>query len=252
MRERIPERLRDFWDAGIRGPDFVWAATGPALESYSRHPLVKKANEPGQAMSVSEFLSEARQIVVEFVVGRVLEGGDDGAPSIDPVTSYYVLHRSEFGLSEVPIGACILYAVSCGLSDTALVDRYDLLTTSASSRSTSEDEEDETAPSGGKTARLKEWKARSKEAMGYATEKSRPPLIDEVHRLMHLWRAGDVVMVDRYLDDHGLRRNAVFPRLLQALIEQATGEERSILESLSNHVAERGQRYADPLPEMTS
>ena len=27
MRQNIANRLRDFWDAGIRGPDFVWAAT---------------------------------------------------------------------------------------------------------------------------------------------------------------------------------------------------------------------------------
>ena len=38
MRENITHQLRDFWDAGIRGPDFVWAATGPALEAFSRHP----------------------------------------------------------------------------------------------------------------------------------------------------------------------------------------------------------------------
>jgi adenine-specific DNA methylase len=35
MRRNIREKLREFWDAGIRGPDFVWAATGPALEAYS-------------------------------------------------------------------------------------------------------------------------------------------------------------------------------------------------------------------------
>src|SRR5437867_1024883 len=39
MRESISIQLRTFWDAGIRGPDFVWAATGPALESYSEHPV---------------------------------------------------------------------------------------------------------------------------------------------------------------------------------------------------------------------
>ena len=31
MRRGIAQSLREFWDAGIRGPDFVWAATGPAL-----------------------------------------------------------------------------------------------------------------------------------------------------------------------------------------------------------------------------
>ena len=56
MRHNIHAKLRDYWDAGIRGPDFVWAATGPALEAYSKHPVVKKANEPGKLMEVSEFL----------------------------------------------------------------------------------------------------------------------------------------------------------------------------------------------------
>ena len=59
MRQNIHTRLRDYWDVGIRGPDFVWAATGPAMEAYSKHPVVKKANEPGKLMEVSEFLRSA-------------------------------------------------------------------------------------------------------------------------------------------------------------------------------------------------
>jgi putative DNA methylase len=55
MESSIVTQLRDFWDAGIRGPDFVWAATGPAMESYSRYPAVRKASEPGQLMRVSDF-----------------------------------------------------------------------------------------------------------------------------------------------------------------------------------------------------
>ena len=43
MRDNITRKLRDFWDAGIRGPDFVWAATGPALEAFSKHPVVKES-----------------------------------------------------------------------------------------------------------------------------------------------------------------------------------------------------------------
>ena len=72
MRANITTRLRDFWDAGIRGPDFVWAATGPAMEAYSQYPVVKKANQPGEVMTVSEFLAQVRRMVVDFVVGRVL------------------------------------------------------------------------------------------------------------------------------------------------------------------------------------
>ena len=90
MRQNIHDRLRDYWDAGIRGPDFVWAATGPAMEAYSKHPVVKKANEPGKLMEVAEFLRAVRRLVVDFVVGRVLTGeqGDESAASgLDDVTT---------------------------------------------------------------------------------------------------------------------------------------------------------------------
>src|SRR5207237_8018284 len=56
MQKNIIQQLRYFWDASIRGPDFVWAATGPALEAYSKHPIVRKANEPGKTMRVTGFL----------------------------------------------------------------------------------------------------------------------------------------------------------------------------------------------------
>ncbi len=66
--------------------------------------------------------------------------------------------------------------------------------------------------------------------------------VPQVHKLMHLWRAGDQVKVDDYLDSRGLNRNALFNQILQALIELAASgsDERSLLESLSNHVAARG------------
>jgi len=59
---------------------------------------------------------------------------------------------------------------------------------------------------------------------------------------MHLWRAGDQAKVDQYLDDRRLRRSQLFQHVLQALIELApeASEERSILETLMNHVRARG------------
>jgi hypothetical protein len=260
MRAKITVRLRDFWDAGIRGPDFVWAATGPALEAYSQYPVVKKANAPGERMTVSEFLTHVRRMVVDFVVGRVLTGdGDQAAASgLDNVTAYYLLHRYDFGFADTPAGACILYAISCGLADRDLADRYDLLArtggaAAAEAEDESGDEEEEAEAGSGSTLRLKTWQQRKRPTMGYdpavdfaalpdAAPGREVPLIDQVHRLMHLWRAGDVVKVDDYLDARGLRRNKLFQQLLQALIELATAgsEERALLESISNHLGARG------------
>lgn len=253
MRANIHQRLNDYWKAGIRGPDFVWAATGPALEAYSKHPVVKKATEPGQVMTVSEFLRAVRRIVVDFVVGRVLTKNGDGTSieGLDDLTTYYLLHRHDFGLDEAPIGACILYAISCNLSDSALVDRHDLLLrTGGKSVADAEDEEeagdaeaDEPEESGsGSKVKLKSWSQRKRKTLGTDVDGKPPALIDQAHRLMHLWKAGDVVKVDEYIDERGLRRYALFHQLLQALIELAPAgtDERALLESISNHVVGRG------------
>ena len=253
MRENITQQLRDFWDAGIRGPDFVWAATGPALEAFSRHPVVKKANAPDQLMTVSEFLREVRRMVVDFVVGRVLtrDDGQEASTGLDDVTTYYLLHRHDFGMDEAPIGACILYALSCNLSDSALVNQHDLLVQPRKRGSNEDleengagDEADETNSGSGAKVKLKAWNRRQGRNLGLEGPGGRPvPLIDQVHRLMHLWRAGDQVRVDDYLDSRGLHRNALFNQILQALIElsEAGSDERSILEALSNHAASRGE-----------
>jgi hypothetical protein len=276
MREKIALKLRDFWDAGISGPDFVWAATGPAMEAYSQYPVVKKANKPNELLSVSEFLRHVRRMVLDFVVGRVLSkatgGGEAATEELDDVTTYYLLHRNDFKLADAPAGACILYAVSCNLSDGDLVDAFDLLAPSGGTSDGDEaetvDDDEEMAEGTSSTFKLKPWNKRKRPGMGYdpvvdspkarmdaaqgklfdeaAPEKPRTriiPLIDQIHRLMHLWKAGDVNKVNDYLDVRGLRRNQLFQQLLQALIELApTGsEERALMESISNHVVGRGQ-----------
>ena len=250
MRDNITQQLRDFWDAGIRGPDFVWAATGPALEAFSKHPVVKKANDSNQLLPVSEFLREVRRMVVDFVVGRVLtqDGDQETATGLDDVTTYYLLHRHDFGMKDAPVGGCILYALSCNLSDTALVNQHDLLAQSGKGGASDELEEDdppedEEETGGGAKVKLKPYNRRKGRNLGLEAPGGRPvPLIDQVHKLMHLWRAGDQVKVDDYLDTRGLQRNALFNQILQALIElaEAGSDERSILEALSNHLAARG------------
>ena len=248
MRTNITGQLHDFWDAGIRGPDFVWAATGPALEAFSKHPVVKKATAQGELMSVSEFLREVRRMVVDYVVRRVLtyDGDAELTTGLDDVTTYYLLHRHDFGMGDAPAGGCILYALSCNLSDSALVNQHDLLSQSGSGSAdeTLEAEDAEESESGGGAkVKLKPWGRRGRRNLGLEAPSGQPvPLIDQVHKLMHLWRAGDQVKVDSYLSDRGLPRNTLFNQILQALIELADegSDERSILERLSNHVAAQG------------
>ncbi len=257
MQSNIVRCLRDFWDAGIRGPDFVWSATGPALEAYSRYPAVKKTSEPGQLMGVDEFLRQVRRIVVDFVVGNVLSSKGEssaGERSLDDITTYYLLHRNDFGFEGAQAGTCILYMVSCNLSDRELTDAHDLLARGCrSGSSASKGDTDDAGEGGGQSMkssgnefRLKAWSARRHPSLGEEGTSGRVvPMIDQVHKLMHLWKAGNVAKVNDYLDRHSLRRSEIFSRLIQALIEQSrrdskNSDERSLLESLANHLRNVG------------
>jgi hypothetical protein len=196
------------------------------------------------------------------------EAGDSGeeVTGLDNITTYYLLHRHDFGLHDAPAGPCILYAVSCGLSDKDLADRYDILArrggkeeNHGDTEGTEEEaEEGEEKEGSGSSFRLKAWNQRKHPNLGYdphtdSSHEKLPlfsemesevqpgreiPLIDQVHRLMLLWKAGDVSKVNEYLDLRGLHRNPLFHQLLQALIELAPAgsEERALMESISNHV----------------
>ena len=240
MRTNITAQLRDFWDSGIRGPDFVWAATGPALEAYSRHPVVRITDAAGRQLGVAEFLRHVRRMVVGFVVSRLLNPEGGATDELDDVTTYYLLHRNDFGVQPASGGASILYALSCNLSDSDLAGRLDILARGGKRRSAQDDGEgEEAAATGGGEVRLKAWNRRRGQSLGEpSSDGTPPPLIDCLHKLMRLWKAGDRRRVDGYLEERGLWRHELFARLTQAVLELAEGgsEERSILESIQNHL----------------
>ena len=245
MREKITRQLRDFWDAGIRGPDFVWSATGPALEAFSRHPVVKRADDPRKVVTVEEFLRSVRRMVVGFVVSRLLAQESVSARDLDDVTTYYLLHRSDFGLDPAPAGACILYALSCNLSDADLSGSRDLVARGKQTAATGHDENTEDIPEiSGSEARLKSWNERRASDLGRATaDGGAPPLIDCIHKLMQLWKTGEQAQVDAYLEERGLWKHELFASVIQAVLELADrgSDERGLLESVQNHLRGGGQ-----------
>ena len=275
MRRNVTDRLREFWDAGIRGPDFVWAATGPALEAYSRHPAVRITDAQGRQLAVAEFLRHVRRMVVGFVVSRLLDPEGGAADELDDVTTCYLLHRNDFGLHPAAGGASILYALSCNLSDSDLAGRLDLLVRGGRRRAAGgeaaegeaagdeaaggeaegggegggEGEETSGGAAGGGEVRLKAWSQRRGRSLGEpSSDGAPPPLIDCLHKLMQIWKAGDRRRVDGYLERRGLWRHELFARLAQAVLELAErgSEERSILESIQNHLRAADAAARDP------
>lgn len=213
MEERVTERLRYFWDIGLSGPDFVWAAIGPALESYSAYSEVRRLD--GSPFTVGDFLKEARRLVADFALGQILKG--HSTEGLDEWTRYYLIHRSNFDLEDAPVGECILLSQGYGLTLNDLrSDRGYIKGGSGSS------------------VRLAKWDERLRDDLGHPHPSGGLPLIDMAHRLMWLWASGDTNKLRVYADEKGLRQNDLFWAVAQAILEMAAPQsrERSLLEAI--------------------
>jgi putative DNA methylase len=213
IQERITERLRYFWDIGISGPDFVWTAVGPALESYSAYDEVRRLD--GSPFTVSEFLREVRRLVADFALGQILKGRS--TEGLDEWTRYYLIHRNHFGLEAAPVGECILLSQGYGLDLNDLRGPRGFLVKAK-----------------GSDLRIARWHERTRDDLGEPRPSGGLPLIDALHRLMHLWSAGQLDAVNDYVTEKGLRQNGLFWAVAQAVLEMAPSEskERTLLEAL--------------------
>jgi adenine-specific DNA methylase len=213
MQERISERLRYFWDQGISGPNFVWAAVGPALESYSQYREVRRMD--GSPFTVSEFLREVRRQVTDFALSRILGGAS--TEGLDEWTRYYLLHRQNFGPGPAPVGECILLAQGYGLDLNELRSQRGFLQTAT-----------------GSNLQLLDFTERNRPDLGEPHPSGSLPMIDALHRLMRLWAAGEIDKVTAYTAQHGLGQNDLFWRVAQAVLEMAApkSKERTLLEAL--------------------
>ena len=213
MEKRITERLRYFWDIGLSGPDFVWAAIGPALESYSSHKAVKRLD--GSPFTVSDFLKEVRRMVADFALGRILKGRS--TEGLDEWTRYYLMHRRNFGLEDAPVGECILLSQGYGLDLNDLRTARGFIEKASSSK-----------------VRLAKWDERTRDDLGDPHPSGGLPIIDMLHRLMHLWAAGNLDDLNNYAAERGLSQNELFWSIAQAILEMANAgdRERTLLEAL--------------------
>lgn len=87
LRERLRERLRHFWENGIRGADFFMSAIGPAIEVFGRYERVEQLD--GKSVSIGELLGEVRRFVTEFALKEVLN--QTSTAGIDERTRLYLL-----------------------------------------------------------------------------------------------------------------------------------------------------------------
>jgi putative DNA methylase len=256
MQERITERLRYFWDQGISGPDFIWAAVGPALESYSSFREVRRLD--GTRFTVGEFLREGRRMVTDFALGKILHGASTG--TIDETTRYYLMHRHSFDLGPAPMGECILLAGGYGLNLDDLRGQRGILAKGGAAKKAApkaESDDDEPGDEGeaepkkmsGNDLRLLSFEERARPGLGEPLPNGTLPMIDMLHRLMGLWSAGQSDLRDEYAAQHGLGpENETFWAMAQSILEMSDPKtrERTLLEALVTWGRKRGAPVSVP------
>ncbi|MEX2382862.1 MAG: hypothetical protein WD490_10790 [Opitutales bacterium] len=238
-RKELDDRnlLQFYFQSGIHGPDFIWAALGPALQAYSRYQLVRKTE--GGVMSVTDFLKEVRHIVMQFSLGelpgfsetRAAREGKGANLNLDAVTQYYLLHRGFFGMAPAAAGACILYANACGKSDRALQMGHHVI--KLASKGTGGDD------AKGNQFQLLAWKERLKfPNLGESRNGETAPLIDRVHKLMELLKESKGAELRETFERWGLSGEPALRPLLFALRHLANKaedkEEERILDVLTD------------------
>ena len=174
--------------------------------------------------------------------------GDPESMRIRTPAGGQVLHRKDFALAPAPAGACILYALSCNVSDADLAGRLDLLAGGGRAASPDDDEDNGDEGEGRRAATCASRRGAVAAPATSASRRStagRHPRSTACTSLMQLWKSGEQSRVDGYLDARGLWRHEVFARVVQAvtdLAERGTAE-RTMLESIQSmqtHVRTHG------------
>ncbi len=116
IEERVQERLRQFWEEGIRGADFFMSAIGPAVEAFGKYARVEKLS--GEPVTVVELLECVRKVVSEFALERILQSANLGG--VDAVTRFYLLWRWTYNHARVPFDEVLKLAQGLGVELTSL------------------------------------------------------------------------------------------------------------------------------------
>jgi len=89
IKERVEEKLQQFWNEGIAGGDFFISAIGPAMEIFSRYERVEKLS--GERVTTAELLDYIRSVSTDFIVNKLLK--DASSAKIDSASEFYLAYR---------------------------------------------------------------------------------------------------------------------------------------------------------------
>jgi adenine-specific DNA methylase len=202
MEQVIPQRLKEFWDAGIRGADFFISAIGPSVGVFGRFRKVMRPD--GREVSVGELLDEVRTIVTSFALERL------GLSRLDEPTRFYVLYRWAYGGDELEFDEANKLAKSVGAELDRLQEQQRLIKRDGSVVTL--------------LTFTERWQEKTCQGRWmHALENgavAQLPEIDQLHIALGFWRRGETDMLAGFLRQAGIQDEThPFWQTAQAILE---------------------------------
>ncbi|MEJ7612145.1 MAG: DUF1156 domain-containing protein, partial [Candidatus Fervidibacter sacchari] len=202
MEQVIPQRLKEFWDAGILGADFFISAIGPSVGVFGR--FRKVMHPDGREVSIGELLDEVRTIVTNFALERL------GFSRLDEPTRFYVLYRWAYGGDELEFDEANKLAKSVGGELDALQEQQRLIKRDGSTV---------TLLTFTERWQDKICQGRWRQTLENGTV-AQLPEIDQLHIALSFWRRGETENLAKFLRQAGIQDEThPFWQTAQAILE---------------------------------
>jgi putative DNA methylase len=191
IEEVVGQSVKRFWEYGFRGADLIVACYGPTVGVFGRYERVEKAD--GTIVEIPELLNLARTAARSAIAGDFR--GDN-------ISTIYYVWANLYGAGDQPWDDARLLVQIGG-----------------------DDEQSLELASGAGIFVVRGAECRLAMLSDRITRRNlgvdrNAPLIDSLHRAMHLWKEERRVDLITHLRDHGLLDDgAVFWKLAQALFE---------------------------------
>ncbi len=190
IKNRIEEKLQQFWNEGIAGGDFFISAIGPGMEIFSQYERVEKL--AGEQVTTAELLDYIRSVSTDFIVNKLLKGAS--SENIDTESDFYLAFRWTHLDNTVDFDDARKLASASGFSL-----------------------EDNWGPGG--FIKKSGSKISVLGPKGRDEIKSPDSMVDVMHKCLLLWEREEKEEIARLLAETGFKESPAFKQFCQAIAE---------------------------------
>ena len=196
IKKQIHKKLKTFW--GISGADYFIAAIGSAIEIFGKYRKIE--DYEGNEITPKTLLEYVREIVTDYTVRQILHNGI--AEELSPMTRFYLLWRWTYKEAKVHFDDARKLAQSTGINLAKEWNR-------------------------GFTKKEKEFiRVLGPQERKIDEIKDSQEMIDVLHKVLLLWRAGRKEEMKEILMETGYGKKESFYRVAQAISETLPNESK--------------------------